>query len=171
MMTLQGQPDEHYEHETLLVRRGRRSDVVSIVAVHSTVLGPALGGCRVWSYGTLEEACADALRLSAAMTLKAAVAGLPLGGGKSVIWLPPGAARPEGDFREAILHDFSESIEMLDGSYITAEDVGTNTDDMAFLSHWTDRAVLPQYLEVIRRAAGRRSSPGASRVLTHMEAT
>ena len=93
----QGQPvGERYEHETLLVRRGRRSDVVSIIAVHSTVLGPALGGCRMWSYPTLEDAIADALRLSAAMTLKAAVAGLPLGGGKSVICLRPARAAADG---------------------------------------------------------------------------
>jgi leucine dehydrogenase len=142
MITTQRQQlDDRYEHETLLVRRGRRSDVVSIIAVHSTVLGPALGGCRMWNYASLEDACADALRLSAAMTLKAAVAGLPLGGGKSVIWLPPDAERPDGEFRDAILHDFAESIEMLDGSYITAEDVGTNTSDMAFLSRWTDHVV------------------------------
>jgi leucine dehydrogenase len=142
MNTQQAQPlGECFEHEALLVRRGRRSDVATIVAVHSTALGPALGGCRMWSYATVKDGIADAMRLSAAMTLKAAVAGLPLGGGKSVICLPPGASRPEGDFREAILHDFAESLEMLDGSYITAEDVGTDTSDMAFLSQWTEHVV------------------------------
>jgi leucine dehydrogenase len=129
------------DHETVLVRRGRRSEVPTIIAVHSTVLGPALGGCRMWSYGALEDAVADALRLSAAMTRKAAVAGLPLGGGKSVICLPPGAERPDGAFREAILRDFADSIEMLDGSYITADDVGTDSDDMALLSQWTEHVV------------------------------
>jgi leucine dehydrogenase len=142
MSMQQGRPSgERFEHETLLVQRGRRSDVATIIAVHSTVLGPALGGCRVWSYATVQHAITDAMRLSAAMTLKAAVAGLPLGGGKSVICLPAGAERPEGDFREAILHDFAESIETLDGSYITAEDVGTDTCDMAFLSHLTEHVV------------------------------
>jgi leucine dehydrogenase len=89
------------------------------------------------SYATLEEAVTDALRLSRAMTLKAAVAGLPLGGGKSVIRLAPGACAPEGEAREAILHDFSEALELLGGSYITAEDVGTHSEDMALLAHWT----------------------------------
>jgi leucine dehydrogenase len=137
-----GEPfGERCEHETLLVRRGRRSEVPTIIAVHSTVLGPALGGCRMWSYATLADAVADALRLSAAMTLKAAVAGLPLGGGKSVICLSPGATRPDGAFRDAILRDLAEAIELLDGSYITAEDVGTSSSDMAFLSHWTEHVV------------------------------
>ena len=84
---------ERYEHETLLVRRGPRSGLPTVIAVHSTALGPALGGCRMWSYATLEGAVADALRLSRAMTLKAAVARLPLGGGKAVIRLPAGVER------------------------------------------------------------------------------
>ncbi len=124
-------------HETVLVSRGRRSAVTSIVAVHSTALGPALGGCRMWSYATLGEAVTDALRLSRAMTLKAAVAGLPLGGGKSVICLPAGAPAPAGAEREAILRDFAEALELLGGSYITAEDVGTHSGDMALLARWT----------------------------------
>jgi leucine dehydrogenase len=127
----------HEGHETLLVRRGPRSGIEMTIAVHSTVLGPALGGCRMRSYATLEEAVTDALRLSRAMTLKAAVAGLPLGGGKSVIRLAQGAHAPEGEAREAILHDFSEALELLGGSYITAEDVGTHSDDMALLAQWT----------------------------------
>jgi leucine dehydrogenase len=132
---------EDMKHETLLVRRGRRSDVPVIVAVDSTVLGPALGGCRMWSYATLAEAITDALRLSAAMTLKAAVAELPLGGGKSVVCLPAGATHPEGAFREAILRDLADTIELLGGSYVTAEDVGTHAEDMAFLSEWTRHVV------------------------------
>ncbi|HEX5224394.1 MAG TPA: Glu/Leu/Phe/Val dehydrogenase dimerization domain-containing protein [Solirubrobacteraceae bacterium] len=137
-----GQPfDEGFEHETLLVRRGRHGGVPVIVAVHSTALGPALGGCRMWSYPTLADGVRDALRLSAAMTLKAAVAGLPLGGGKSVVCLPAGAERPRGAFREAILRDVAEAVEVLDGSYVTAEDVGTDSDDMAFLSGWTEHVV------------------------------
>ena len=132
---------ETLDHETLLVRRGQRSDVAVIIAVNSTVLGPALGGCRMWSYATLPDAITDALRLSAAMTLKAAVAELPLGGGKTVICLPPGAPHPEGAFREAILRDLADAIEVLEGSYVTAEDVGTHADDMAFLSAWTQHVV------------------------------
>jgi leucine dehydrogenase len=133
--------DEPHEHETLLVRRGRRSGAAVVIAVHSTALGPALGGCRLWSYATLQAAVADAMRLSRAMTLKAAVAGLPLGGGKAVICPPVGAEVPRGAFREALLHDFAEAIELLDGSYITAEDVGTTTADMARLRRWTEHVV------------------------------
>src|SRR5207245_4768753 len=99
---------------------GVRSGVPVIVAVHSTALGPALGGCRMWGYATLQDAVADAIRLSRAMTLKAAVAGLPLGGGKAVICLPRRADRPLGATREGLLHDLAESIELLHGSYITA---------------------------------------------------
>ena len=86
------------EHEQLLVRRGTRSGHYCIVAVHSTVRGPALGGCRMWRYDDSRAAVRDALRLSRAMTYKSAVAGLPLGGGKGVIMLPDGrAAGPRAD--------------------------------------------------------------------------
>jgi len=128
-------------HETLLVRRGRRSGVHAIVAVHSTRLGPALGGCRMWSYERLADGILDALALSRAMTYKAAAADLPLGGGKSVICLPPGSGHPQGDEREAILHDFADAVELLGGAYITAEDVGTSSEDMALLASWSSHVV------------------------------
>lgn len=121
------------EHELLLVRRGRRTGAQTIVAIHSTVLGPALGGCRLWRYENLQSAIDDALRLSAAMTLKAAAAQLPLGGGKAVIF-PPAGLELAGRSREALLRDFAETLDMLDGLYITAEDVGTTAADMAVLS-------------------------------------
>jgi len=124
------------DHELLLVRRGPRSDAHVIIAVHSTVLGPALGGCRLWRYSDLDAAVADALRLAGAMTLKAAAAGLTLGGGKSVIF-PPAALSLEGADRDALLADFAESLELLDGTYITAEDVGTTPQDMAILSRYS----------------------------------
>ena len=82
---------ETLDHEELLVRRGRRSGLYAIIAVHSTARGPSLGGCRMWGYGDSRAAIRDALRLSRAMTFKSAVAGLPLGGGKGVIMLPAGA--------------------------------------------------------------------------------
>ncbi len=103
------------------------------MAIHSTVLGPALGGCRLWRYENLQAAIDDALRLSAAMTLKAAAAQLPLGGGKAVIF-PPAGLELAGPSREALLRDFAETVNMLDGRYITAEDVGTTAGDMAVLS-------------------------------------
>jgi len=128
------------DHETLLVRRGPRTGIATIVAVHSTRLGPALGGCRMWHHATLDEAIEDALRLSSAMTLKAAAAGLELGGGKAVIWLPDNEV-PAGAYRSELLHDYAETVELLAGSYITAEDVGTTLADMEVLAQYTDHVV------------------------------
>ncbi len=89
------------EHELVLVRRGPRTGAHIIIAVHSTVLGPALGGCRLWRYENLQEAVSDALRLSGAMTLKAAAAQLQLGGGKAVIFPPAGLDLTESFTRSA----------------------------------------------------------------------
>jgi leucine dehydrogenase len=94
------------------------------------VLGPSLGGCRLWTYRQAGDAVSDALRLSRAMTLKAAVAGVPLGGGKGVIMRPAGPPLAARARRDALL-DFGDLVESLDGRYITAEDVGTTTADMA----------------------------------------
>jgi leucine dehydrogenase len=123
------------EHEELLVRRGARSGVYCIVAVHSTVRGPALGGCRMWRYQDSRAAMRDVLRLSRAMTYKSAVAGLPLGGGKGVIMLPDGP--PQGRARRALLLDFADTVETLGGRYITAEDVGTSARDMTVIAEGT----------------------------------
>jgi leucine dehydrogenase len=128
------------EHETLLVRRGPRTGISTIVAVHSTRLGPALGGCRMWHHATLDEAIKDALRLSSAMTLKAAAAGLHLGGGKGVIWLPDHTV-PVGARRRELLRDYAETVELLAGSYITAEDVGTTIADVELLAQYTEHVV------------------------------
>jgi leucine dehydrogenase len=135
-----GHDPDACEHELLLVRRGPRTGAHTIIAVHSTVLGPALGGCRLWRYESLQDAVDDALRLSAAMTLKAAAAHLPLGGGKSVI-RPPAGFDVAGPERRALLHDFAETVNMLAGRYITAEDVGTTAEDMAVLSTRTSHVV------------------------------
>ena len=128
---------EPITHEALLVRRGRRSGLYTIVAVHSTARGPSLGGCRMWTYSDVRAAMRDALRLSRAMTFKSAVAGLPLGGGKGVICLPAGAGQPSGEDRRAVLLDFAETVEAVGGAYITAEDVGTSEPDMRTISEVT----------------------------------
>ena len=107
------------------------------MAVHSTARGPSLGGCRIWTYSDSRAAVRDALRLSRAMTYKSAVAGLPLGGGKGVIMLPAGTAPPTGDDRRALLLDFGETVQTLDGAYLTAEDVGTSEPDMQVISEAT----------------------------------
>ena len=115
------------------MRRGRRSGCFTIVAVHSTARGPALGGCRLWHYDDSRAAVRDALRLSRAMSFKSAVAGLPLGGGKGVIMAPdPAVAGVQSvrEWRTDALLDFGDTVEALGGSYVTAEDVGTSSRDM-----------------------------------------
>jgi leucine dehydrogenase len=143
--TVNGQPKplsvpDAGAHELVLVRRGARTGAHIIIAVDSTVLGPALGGCRLWRYENLQEAVSDALRLSGAMTLKAAAAQLQLGGGKAVIF-PPADLDLTGPCREALLEDFADSLNMLGGTYITAEDVGMGAPDMDFLSERSEHVV------------------------------
>ena len=127
----------------MLVRRGRRSGLFTFVAVHSTVLGPALGGCRLWGYEDSRAALRDALALSRAMTYKAAVAGLALGGGKGVIMAPLGS-RLSPERRHAALLDFADTVESLDGHYITAEDVGTSSRDMSLIAERTRHVAGPE---------------------------
>jgi leucine dehydrogenase len=134
-------PAERYlealDHEEVLIRRGSRSGLFTFVAVHSTVRGPALGGCRMWAYEDARAALRDALRLSRAMTFKAAVADLPLGGGKGVIMAPAGL-RLSRERRQAVLRDFGDTVAALHGRYITAEDVGTSSRDMSVIAQRTD---------------------------------
>jgi leucine dehydrogenase len=102
------------------------SDYRGLIAVHSTKLGPAVGGTRFWKYENDEAALNDLLRLARGMTYKNALAGLPLGGGKSIV------LRPDGDFdRQQIFRAHARFVDTFGGSYITAEDVGTNPHDMA----------------------------------------
>jgi leucine dehydrogenase len=103
------------------------------VAIHSTVRGPSLGGCRMWRYDDSRAALRDALRLSRAMTFKAAVADLALGGGKGVIMVPP-ALELAGDRRRSALLDFADTVDALGGRYVTAEDVGTSSRDMSLIA-------------------------------------
>jgi leucine dehydrogenase len=127
-------------HEEVAVRRGERSGIYVAVAIHSTALGPALGGARLWRYGALGDAISDALRLSEAMTYKAAAAGLDLGGGKAVLCVPPDRELPQPARRELML-DLGDIVESLGGRYVTAEDVGTGTDDMSVIAERTTHVV------------------------------
>jgi leucine dehydrogenase len=120
-------------HEQLVLCQDTASGYRGIIAVHSTVLGPALGGTRFWNYGSDEEAIVDALRLARGMTYKNAVAGLNLGGGKSVIIGDNKTAD-----REMIFRAHGRFVESLGGRYITAEDVGTSTADMDYVHMETD---------------------------------
>ncbi|MEO7712368.1 MAG: Glu/Leu/Phe/Val dehydrogenase [Gemmatimonadaceae bacterium] len=115
-------------HEQLVICNDNSAGYRGIIAIHSTTLGPALGGTRFWQYASDEEAIVDALRLARGMTYKNAVAGLNLGGGKSVII---GDNRTTD--REMIFRAHGRFVESLGGRYITAEDVGTSTADMDFV--------------------------------------
>ncbi|WP_410644860.1 Glu/Leu/Phe/Val dehydrogenase dimerization domain-containing protein [Amycolatopsis sp. lyj-346] len=141
-------------HEQLVARRGRRSGITTMVAIHSTTLGPAVGGCRFKSYATLEEAVGDVLRLSAAMTAKCAVAGLAFGGGKSVIAPEPGRVLSPGE-RRAVLLDHAELIAEFGGRYQAGPDVGTGPADMLVL-----REVSPYAFCTPESAGGTGSSSG-----------
>src|SRR5919107_3118576 len=121
------------DHEQIVIRQDPRTGLRFIVSVHSTVLGPALGGMRLKRYpGGLREALEDVMGLARTMTLKASAAGLDLGGGKAVM-IDDG--RPE--LREARLEAAARVIESLDGAYITAEDIGTTTADMDHVARFT----------------------------------
>jgi leucine dehydrogenase len=117
------------EHERVVVQRGRRSGLPVVVAVHSTRLGPAVGGARMWTYPHWRDGLDDALRLSEAMSLKTAAAGLDHGGGKAVVALPPGTVL-SADRREAAMLDLGDLVEGFGGSFVVGEDVGTTGEDM-----------------------------------------
>lgn len=124
------------EHEQLVFWSEPRIGYRGMIAIHDTTLGPALGGTRFWNYSSLREAVVDALRLARGMTFKAAITGLNLGGGKSVII---GDNRVKD--REMIFRAHGRAVESLGGRYITAEDVGTSVDDMEFVRMETDSVV------------------------------
>jgi leucine dehydrogenase len=115
-------------HEQVVLCHDASCGYRGIIAIHSTTLGPALGGTRFWQYASSEEAIVDALRLARGMTYKNAVAGLNLGGGKSVI-----IGDNKTTKRELIFRAHGRFVESLGGRYITAEDVGTSTHDMDFV--------------------------------------
>jgi leucine dehydrogenase len=120
-------------HEQVVLCHDPSAGYRGIIAIHSTTLGPALGGTRFWKYASDEEAFVDALRLARGMTYKNAVAGLNLGGGKAVLIGDNRTAN-----REMIFRAHGRFVESLGGRYITAEDVGTSTADMDFVHMETD---------------------------------
>ncbi len=116
-------------HEQVSFFYDQVTGLKAIIAIHNTNLGPALGGCRMWDYANDEEALYDVLRLSQGMTYKAALAGLPLGGGKSVI-----IGNPKTMKSAALMQRMGKAVETLGGRYIIAEDVGTSVEDMNQMS-------------------------------------
>lgn len=119
-------------HERVLIAHDEATGLRALISVHNTNRGPALGGCRVWSYDSDDAALTDVLRLSRGMTYKNAVANLPLGGGKTVVMVSED--RPK---TPAMMKALGKAIENLNGLYITAEDVGTSTEDMTSIGSAT----------------------------------
>ena len=113
------------DHEQVVFARDVAAGLTAIIAIHSTGLGPSLGGCRIWRYSDEAEAVTDVLRLSRGMTYKAALAGLALGGGKSVVLADPRTEKTPG-----IMRAMGRAVERLGGRYIVAEDVGATVADM-----------------------------------------
>ncbi|BBD98129.1 Glu/Leu/Phe/Val dehydrogenase [Sphingobium amiense] len=137
--------------ERLHVINDAETGVTGIIAIHSTAIGPAAGGCRLWHYDTQTDLVTDAIRLARGMSYKNAMAGLPFGGGKAVL------QRPEGDFdRAALFRVFGEAVAALKGAYITAEDVGTTIADMRAVRR---QAPYVAGLEVAEGMAGGDPSP------------
>lgn len=137
--------------ERLHVINDAETGVTGIIAIHSTAIGPAAGGCRLWHYETQTDLVTDAIRLARGMSYKNAMAGLPFGGGKAVL------QRPDGDFdRAALFRVFGEAVAALKGAYITAEDVGTTTADMRAVRR---QAPYVAGLEVVEGMAGGDPSP------------
>jgi leucine dehydrogenase len=116
------------DHEQVVFCSDTKVGLRAIIAVHNTTLGPALGGCRMWNYASDDEALIDVLRLSRGMTYKAAIAGLNLGGGKAVI-----IGNADKDKSESFFRTYGKFVDTLGGRYITAADVNTNEQDMAWV--------------------------------------
>lgn len=115
-------------HEQVVFCFDETTGLKAIIAIHNTVLGPSLGGTRMWNYSSEADALHDVLRLSKGMTYKAAISGLNLGGGKAVI-----IGNSKKDKSEALFRKFGRFVNNLNGKYITAEDVGTSTKDMEYV--------------------------------------
>lgn len=125
-----------FDHEQLLFCNDNATGLKAIIAVHNTVLGPALGGTRMWQYNNEMDALTDVLRLSRGMTYKNSISGLNLGGGKAVIIGDSRTMKSEAMFRR-----FGKFVESLAGKYITAEDVGIGTSDMVWVNMETNNVV------------------------------
>lgn len=120
---------DYSQHEQVHFVSDKKLGLEAIISVHNTQLGPAVGGCRMYPYASSDQALADALRLSRAMTYKNALAGLPFGGGKSVIIGDPRTVK-----NQEMLAAFGAFVDQLKGKYIVAEDSGTTPSDMACIA-------------------------------------
>ncbi|MGV3541026.1 MAG: Glu/Leu/Phe/Val dehydrogenase dimerization domain-containing protein, partial [Rufibacter sp.] len=129
-----------FQHEQVVFCHDHETGLKAIIGIHNTVLGPALGGTRMWTYASEAEALRDVLRLSRGMTYKSAISGLNLGGGKAVI-----IGDSKRDKTEAMMRKFGRFVNNLNGKYITAEDMGMTTQDMVYIGMETKHvAGLPE---------------------------
>lgn len=132
----------YHNHEQLIFCHDPLSKLQAIIAIHNTKLGPAIGGCRMYPYATIDDAIDDVLRLSRSMTYKSAISGLNFGGAKAVI-----IGDPHRDSSELLFRTFGRYVQTLSGRYITCEDVGTNPKMMEFVRIETRHVVgLPNYI-------------------------
>ncbi|MDB5988161.1 MAG: amino acid dehydrogenase [Nevskia sp.] len=145
-------------HELVAFHRDPTSGLRAIIAVHNTRLGHSLGGCRMWSYDSEDEALTDVLRLSRGMTYKAALAGLPQGGGKSVI-----LGDPRKDKTPQLIRAMGRFVDSLSGKYIVAEDSGTSVADMRLMAEET--AYVGGVADAQAQAAGRSGDPSQATAL------
>ncbi len=131
-----------HDHEQIVFCQDNQTGLKAIIAVHNTVLGPGLGGTRLWAYNNEKDAINDVMRLSRGMTYKASISGLNLGGAKAVIIGDSKTIKNEALFRK-----FGRFVENLHGKYITAEDVNTTTKDMEYVNMETEHVVgLPEWM-------------------------
>ncbi len=145
-------------HEQVAFRHDQASGLRAIIAVHDTRLGPGLGGCRMWPYVSDDEALTDVLRLSRGMTYKAALAGLPQGGGKSVI-----LGDPRHDKTPALMRAMGRFVDSLGGRYIVAEDSGTSVPDIRLMAEMTHH--VGGLADSASIAAGRTGDPSPATAL------
>lgn len=127
---------QKHQYEQVIYFYDKSTLLKGITVIHNTTLGPALGGTRIWNYGTEEEALVDCLRLARGMTYKSAAAGLNLGGGKTVLIGDAATIKSEAYFRA-----LGRYVQSLNGRYITAEDVNTSTKDMSYVAMETEHVV------------------------------
>ncbi|MGH8456742.1 MAG: Leu/Phe/Val dehydrogenase [Stenotrophobium sp.] len=145
-------------HETVAFHHDAASGLRAIIAVHNTHLGKALGGCRMWSYASDDEALTDVLRLSRGMTYKAALAGLGQGGGKSVI-----LGDPRRDKTPEMMRAMGRFVELQSGEYVVAEDSGTNVADIRLMAEHTRH--VGGLADAKSVAAGRSGDPSPATAL------
>ena len=133
---------KQYQYENIFLCQDDKADFKAVIAIHSTALGPAAGGTRMWQYESEMDAIEDALRLARGMTYKYAAAGVNMGGGKAVV-----IADPRRSDREIVFRTLGRFINRLGGKFYTGEDVGTTLEDMEYLFMETPYVItLPQYL-------------------------